>query len=423
LATQCAAKKSDWADRQKMRAEEIAAISQAVKILNDDSALDLFKKTASLVQDSEGMRFLQKSSMMSSARRAEAMLKSLAKKSGGHSTQLSLIASALKTSAVDFSKISKMIDGMVEVLASEQKDDDTQLAFCKSELDTSAKNKKETETKIAGLEASISDMSATKSQLESEIATLTNDIKVLDAAVASATEQRKSDHAEFTSAQAENQAATALVEKAKNRLFQFYRPNLHVAEERRELTQEEEIAISAGGVDPREAEEAAAAAQANLPTFVQVRIATNEDAAPPPPPETFGAYQKKDQKSNGVMALMDMMIEELKTDYDNSKHAEEMDQKDYENLMGSSQKTRAQNAKSITEKESAKAEWGEKIENAKTEHASTTDALLKLNEFIHGLHAQCDFLVENAGMRKEARTSEIEGLKNAKATLSGASFE
>ena len=36
-----------------------------------------------------------------------------------------------------------------------------------------------------------------------------------------------------------------------------------------------------------------------------------DDAAPPPPPETWGAYQKKDGKSNGVLALMDMLIKEL----------------------------------------------------------------------------------------------------------------
>ena len=421
LAAQCAEKKAEWSDRQKMRSEEIAAISMAVKILNDDSALDLFKKTASLVQES-GMRFMQKSSSMSKVRRAQAMVASLAK-SGSHQTTLSLIAAAMKTSAVDFGKITEMIDGMVGVLKSEQTDDDTQLAFCKSEFDKSAQQKKETESKLASLDASISDMSATAAQLASEIETLTNDIKVLDGAVAQATAQRKSDHAEFTSAQAENQAATELVEKAKNRLYQFYRPNLHVAEERRELSQEEEIAISAGGVDPRDAEEAAAAAQENLPTFVQVRAASDDKAAPPPPPETFGAYSKKSGKSNGVMALMDQMIEELKTDYSDSKHNEEMAQKDYEHLMASSQKSRAQSAKSITEKESARAEWNEKIENSKTEHASTTDALLKLNEFIAGLHATCDFLVENADMRKEARTQEIEGLTNAKAVLSGANME
>merc|ERR1719353_2550525 len=200
-------------------------------------------------------------------------------------------------------------------------------------------------------------MTATVSTLASEIETLQAEIKALDKAVAEATEQRKEEHATFVQAQAENQAATQLIEAAKNKLNKFYRPN-----------------------------------------------------------------QKKDGKSNGVMALMDNMANDLKSEHTESEHEEEVAQKDYEDLMAASQATRSSNAKSITEKESAKSEWSEKIENAKTDHASTTDALAKLAEYIAGLHASCDFLVENYGARKEARTNEIEGLKNAKAVLSGANF-
>merc|ERR1719240_1269315 len=205
-----------------------------------------------------------------------------------------------------------MIDGMVTVLSKEQEDDDAQKSFCSSELEKSA---------------------------------------------AEATEQRKSEHAAFVQAQAENQAATALVEKAKNRLFKVYRPGLYKEEARRELTEEERILVNSGQPDHSDAE-----------------------------------------------------------------YAEETAQKDYETLMAASQKSREQMAESITEKESANAEWGEKIEVAKTEQASTTDALAKLKELIAGLHAECDFLLENYDTRKEARTNEVEGLKNAKAVLSGASF-
>ena len=95
-------------------------------------------------------------------------------------------------------------------------------------------------------------------------------------------------------------------------------------------------------------------------------------------------YQKKDGKSNGVMQLMDNMVEELKTEHTEAKHEEETAQKDYEDLMAASQKSRTKNAESITEKESAKSEWTEKIENAKTESASTTEALAKLAEYIAG---------------------------------------
>merc|ERR1719335_1970927 len=106
------------------------------------------------------------------------------------------------------------------------------------------------------------------------------------------------------------------------------------------------------------------------------------------------------------------MLGDLKTELTEAERAEEMAQKDYENLMAASQKTRATNAESITEKESASAEWSEKIENAKTDKASTTEALAKLAEYIAGLHGSCDFLMENYDARKEARTTEIEGLKN-----------
>merc|ERR1719487_726785 len=45
LEKNCAEKEADWELRSKTRAEEILAISETIKILNDDDALDLFKKT------------------------------------------------------------------------------------------------------------------------------------------------------------------------------------------------------------------------------------------------------------------------------------------------------------------------------------------------------------------------------------------
>merc|ERR1719311_1850560 len=53
MEEQCATVEKDKAMREKMRSEEIAAISEAVKILNDDDALEVFKKvvpSAALVQ-------------------------------------------------------------------------------------------------------------------------------------------------------------------------------------------------------------------------------------------------------------------------------------------------------------------------------------------------------------------------------------
>merc|ERR1719277_2992188 len=45
LGKNCDTKKAEWDDIVKTRAEELVAISETIKILNDDDALDLFKKT------------------------------------------------------------------------------------------------------------------------------------------------------------------------------------------------------------------------------------------------------------------------------------------------------------------------------------------------------------------------------------------
>merc|ERR1719156_330212 len=46
LKENCATKEKEWAEVQKMRAMEVAAISDAIGILNDDDALDVFKKAS-----------------------------------------------------------------------------------------------------------------------------------------------------------------------------------------------------------------------------------------------------------------------------------------------------------------------------------------------------------------------------------------
>merc|ERR1719476_949074 len=41
----CALKKAEWAEYKKMEAMELVALADTIKVLNDDDALELFKKT------------------------------------------------------------------------------------------------------------------------------------------------------------------------------------------------------------------------------------------------------------------------------------------------------------------------------------------------------------------------------------------
>merc|ERR1719379_2977896 len=147
-----------------------------------------------------------------------------------------------------------------------------------------------------------------------------------------------------------------------------------------------------------------------------------DDAAPPPPPATWDAYQKKEGKSNGVMALMDMLMKELQDGITESEHEEETAQKDYERLMSDSQASRATMVESITAKEAAKAELDTSIVATKDKKTSQEADLANVKQYLLDLHSKCDFIIENFDMRKAARENEVEGLKNAKSVLSGANF-
>merc|ERR1719426_215013 len=182
---------------------------------------------------------------------ARTLISSLMKKGSTHHAELALIEFGLKTKAKKFdpTKILAMIDGMVKVLGEEQKDDDATKAYCDKEFEKTSQEKADTEKAIETSTAAIEEMTDESATLADEIASLQKEVKTLDKAVAEATEQRKEEHGEFITFQTENGAAVQLIEKAKNKLFKFYRPNQYKEAPKRELTEEEKILAGSGRSD------------------------------------------------------------------------------------------------------------------------------------------------------------------------------
>merc|ERR1719262_1835369 len=90
--------------------------------------------------------------------------------------------------------------------------------------------------------------------------------------------------------------------------------------------------------------------------------------------------------------------------------------------MTDSKAKRASDSKALTEKDATKASLEETAQAHRDAKASTAKELAAHAEYIHGLHAECDWLVEHHQVRKDARASEIDSLNNAKAVLSGADY-
>merc|ERR1719428_151789 len=157
-------------------------------------------------------------------------------------------------------------------------------------------------------------------------------------------------------------------------------------------------------------------------TGVTVFISAHNQGAPPPPPETFGAYSKKSEESNGVIGMMDAMVADLDKEMQEAELEEKDAQEDYEDMMKDAAEKRVLDSKSITEKEGVKAEEEANVEkNGQERLAKMKEAMATVN-VIEGLHKDCDWLLKNYEVRKEARSGEVDALKKAKAVLSGADF-
>jgi len=375
LEKDCGTKEEEWNKRCKIRAEELLAIGDTIKILNDDDALDLFKKTlpsASLLQ-------LQVTS-------AEVKQQALAalKASKGDS-RIDFIALALRSKGQNvFDKVIGIIDEMVALLGEEQMQDDEKKKYCEAELDKTEDEKKELERKVDDLLKAQEEGKDTLATLGEEIEALADGIKALDKQVAEATENRKEENTEYKEEMAANVGAKKLLELAKGRLAKFYSPKSAAA------------------------------------SFVTVSLHGTGGAAPPPPPETWGAYKKQTEEAGGILGMLQTMIADVEKEITESKTEEKNAQEEYETLIADSGEKRRMDSKSLSDKESAKADLEKALQQMAKEEKTTKFEVMATAETLKDLHLECDWLLNNFEARKEARNGEMDALKKAKAVLSGA---
>jgi len=411
LDKNCKAKTAEHEANTKLRGEELVALSDTIKVLNDDDALELFKKTLP-----GAASFMQLQVTMKEQRRsALATLKAAVRK--GH-PELSFIALALQGKKVNFSKVLKMIDEMVSVLAAEQQDDDDKKEYCATQFDLADDKKKGLERTVKNLETAIGKEKELIAGLADEIKALEAGIAALDKSVAEATAQRKEEHEDFVELMATDGAAKELLGFAKNRLNKFYNPKVYKAPLARELTDEDRATLAAGGTL---APEAPAGGIAGTGVTVLAEVSAHK-AAPGPPPATAAAYSKKSGESNGVIAMIDLMIADLDKEMTVGKTEEKNAQEEYEQTMKDSAEKRALDTKNLADKSKARAETVAALDAHKEEKGATTKTLMATHKFIQSLHGECDWLLQYYTVRKEARAGEVEALKTAKSVLSGADF-
>jgi len=319
-----------------------------------------------------------------------------------------------------FGPVKKMITDMVMSLKKEQEDDTKQKDFCAHAIPQANTDK-------AGIQQGLDDQVRAMGEMKTEIAAIAQKITAmkaeiddLDAAVTKSTEQRKEENAFHTQAMAELAMAMQLLNKAKSKLAAVYE---HKGEE----------SLLETGASRREEKSDADTQMGRMLglSFIQVEEGAGDllsqsltalsGTEPPPPPET-ASYSAKTSQGMGIMGVMAELIQDLKVDQAKAQSEEASAQKAYETSLADSQASREATSKEVVAMQTQKAKLEEKMQETKASHRALGGEMKSIVSKISSLHEECDFIVANYDLRKNARSQEIEAMQNAVSILSGANF-
>merc|ERR1719217_913231 len=372
LKETCQQTDAEWEERQKMRQEEMQAVSEALAILASDDAHDTFTKTFNFIQTKPAASLLQEVNR----EKASALLFKTAKEVGNPA----LAAVAQKVRLDAFEKVKMAIDDMVTQLIKEKEDEIKHRDFCTTGFNDNSRAQELKARDIDDLEAEIAQLTSTIAELAKSIGVLQSEITEMQLQLKRAGEDREVENKDFQATVSDQRETQKLLTSALNVLKAVYAKK-----------------------------------------FLQVDHAQKkQEPVGPPPPPGFGTYQK--QSSGGVMGMLEQIISDTKTLEAEAIKAESDAQKAYEAFVKDTNASVEEKTRDITNKsdEKAKAEQ-DKTSAEEAKEAAMNEQQMNKNEEAD-LHKSCDFTLKNFDIRQSARDQEVEALRQAKAILSGAKF-
>merc|ERR1719163_925409 len=384
-ANDLATKKGEWKDRQLLRAGEIEAINKAVSILHSDDARDLFKSSM------KSQSFLQLSAA-SKSESAGAILATAAKRSGDK--RMAALAKSLQTpnesmaTGSHFDEVIAAIDDMVSTLKGEEETDLENKETCEKDRadDTrtaikAARTMDERSDTIDELTNDIADIVKTIAENEAEI-------KSIQEELAKATTMRGDEHTEWEAADRDDGAAADLVMRAKDVLAGFYEENnLNLLQKSKKM-------------EPVVAGE-----------------------APPPPPSTWEApYGGKTGESQGIVAILEMIHEDILKDQTKGKADEDKAEETFQAFKTNSETQIQALTDANSDLTATKGQKEDDISTAKEQRGAKHDELNAVIAKINDATPSCVYTTINYPVRLKNRQVEIDGLEKAKAILQGGEF-
>jgi len=221
LHHECMSRSEDFEAETKSRAEELHAIAEAKRIIQET--------TGGADKIAYGFLQVQLTSKADLANyEAVRMIRSLAKKTNSAAlAQLaSRVASAMssqrRAGQDPFGKVKGLISDMITKLEEEASADASEKAYCDKELAESTEKKEDREESVAKLTTKIDQMSSKSAKLKEEVAALQKALSDLTRRQAEMNAIRSEEHALFTTVKADTEKGLEGVKLALKVLREYY---------------------------------------------------------------------------------------------------------------------------------------------------------------------------------------------------------
>merc|ERR1719440_2732049 len=396
-----AEKKAAWKERSALREGELAAISKAIEILHNDDARDLFKRSFASQAPGEFLQVQQTSrkagASMQLSKKVSETLREAARRSGdARLFKLARLAEdpeekvEIESVKVRFGPIIKAIDKMIAQLQDEENADLEIKQKCEKDRMDNTREAIVASREIDEMSDHITKLTEEIAECKKTIEELIAEHKKTEEALKVATRQREDEHAEFLKTDADDKAAAETVHSAMEVLENFYKENdlMFVQKNKQPVT-----SMAAG-------------------------------EAPPPPPATWeGGYGGKTGEATGIIAIMEMVHEDIVKDRKDAQADEDKSQEEYDAFKADSEEHMKQ---LMEEKEAQEKRMGEaEEEKVHTEELRGTKkgSLNAVLETIRSINPNCEYFEVNFVLRTKNRQIEIDGLQKAKAILEGGEFD
>merc|ERR1719207_290783 len=307
-----------------------------------------------------------------------------------HSKALQKLAQEISTFDGPFDKIKQMIQKMIFRLMSEQKDEDDHKNWCDLETEKSTENKDDKDEKIEMMKKKISEHDAAIKLLVKKITENNDKAAEITQYMETETELRNENHAEIVATIKDSQDAQAAVTSAIQVLKDFYKESGMIAKEPWEF----------------------------------VQVSSQRSVELPDSPDTWDASYTgvTDPKSgsDGVLAILDGVMQKFSAMEADAKVQDETDQKNYEGDMQAKKIELEETKQDTSMKTSKKDSLQEKTEGLAAQLKHTTSEFDAVVQYLKDLQPACGEGDSSYEDRKKARADEITALRKAQTILEDA---